>query len=48
MYLHEEPSQQSSFDVVGVGLGSKGGFRDWKLDPVQSVCQLRSNGLSCL
>lgn len=48
IYLHEEAGQQSSFDVVGVGLGSKGGLRDGKLDPVQSVGQLRSNGLSCL
>ena len=47
-HLHEEPGQQSSFDVVGVRLGAKGGLRDGKLDPVQGVSQLRSDGLSCL
>lgn len=39
-YLHEEPSQQGSFDVVGVGFGSERGLRDGELDPVQSVIQL--------
>ncbi len=48
MYLHEEAGQQSSFDVVGVGLSSKGGFGDGKLDPVQGVSQLWSDGLGCL
>lgn len=39
-YLHEEASQQSSFDVVGVGLGSKGGLRYGELDSVEGVDQL--------
>lgn len=47
-HLHEEPGQQSSFDVVGVRLGAEGGLRDGKLDPVQGVGQLRSDGLSRL
>lgn len=46
-YLHEEASQQSSSDVVGVGLGPKRGLRDRELDPVQGVDQLASDALSC-
>lgn len=47
-HLHEEPSQQSSFEVVGVALGSEGGLRDGKLNPVQGVGQLWPDGLSRL
>lgn len=48
LYLHEESSQQSSFDVEGVRFGAKGRLGDGELDSIQGVGQLRSDGLGRL
>ena len=39
-HLHEEPRQQGSLEVQGVGLGAEGGLGDRKFYPTQDLRQL--------
>ena len=40
--LHEEACEERSLNAYGIAPGAEGGHRDGQLDPLQGVCELRT------